>query len=171
MQNNLAILLGRENQLSQAKSLAINAITYWQSELKLRPTDMNAAERLATALNTLGEISWRSHEEVIADQSFDQAETLLRRAAEYNSRRPETLSRLAGALHNRSLVAFRNREVDRARQLIQTAVEYQSKAIDLAPDNAQYQKFLKSHRQLSVNLAADVQPEFPGKAALSNTGN
>ncbi|MEQ1903045.1 MAG: serine/threonine-protein kinase [Pirellulaceae bacterium] len=158
MQNNLAILLCHRNQLQPAEQLATTAIGYWRSQIELHGNDLNTAERLATALNTLGEISWQVHDAKVGDQSFAEAETLLRRVVEFGPQRPDPLSRLAGVLHNRSLVAFRNRDIKRAMELVNSAIELQNKALSLAPENSQYKKFLNSHQQTLKTFSMAEKP-------------
>ena len=149
MQNNLAVVLSHQEQFKPAKSFANLAINYWKARIEKTPLEAYTAERLATAHNTLGEIQYRSNAVGLGEKSFKQAESMLARIVEQIPNRPETLSRLGGVLHNLSLVAAGNNQHQEARKAIELAIKYQSKAIEMVPENARYRHLLTSHRNVA----------------------
>ncbi len=147
MQNNLAILICRNGELDEAKQLAKEVIEFWKGAQPRSNGKQNYSERLATALNTLGKVDWMSKSKGFGDESFSKAETLFRIAIKQNRGRPETSSRLAGVLHNRSLIAFQLGNAKLAIERIEAAIELQSAAVDIAPVSKRYRQLLKSHRE------------------------
>ena len=157
MQNNLAVVLSQKGEHQQAKLLVNRAIDFWKVRLVREGESPVAMERLATSLNTLGEIGWRSKEGNFGDDSFAEAESLLKRVLAVQLHRPDPLNRMAGVLHNRSLVARRNENFDEAKRLIDLAIQFQTQAINLSPDNSGYQVFLKSHQQIREAYLASAR--------------
>lgn len=153
LRNNLAILLSRQGATAEAQTLATSAQAYWRDHLRRTPRSGQGIEHLATALNTLGEIHWRIAPES-ADAYFAEAEDHLRTLVERDPARLEALSRLAGVLHNRSLIAQRDHQVDLAVQRLQAAIRFQTKAAQTAPENGQYQQYLTAHQQALQRLQA-----------------
>ncbi len=147
MQNNLAILISRNGELDEAEQLAQHAIDFWKNPKTDKNGRQNPEERLATAFNTMGEIHWMSKLDGAGEDSFSKAESLFRVALKQNRGRPETSSRLAGVLHNRSLIAFQMGNATLAIERIEAAIELQSVAVDAAPVSKRYRQLLKSHRE------------------------
>ncbi len=150
MQNNLAILISRDGILDEAKLLAQQAIDFWVKDRERFPEKSTSLERLATALNTMGEIRWRSKFHDAGDESFANSESLFRLALERNRERPETQSRLAGVLHNRSFIAYQLGDVNLAIERIESAIEYQSEAVKNTPASQHFRQLLKSHRDAAI---------------------
>ena len=155
MQNNLANVLAKRNQLDLAEELANAAVTHWKARLKEQAFELVSAERLATARNTLGEILWRKKSDGLGESAFDSAEKLLMKIAELLPHRPETLSRLAGVLHNRSLIANAQARSSEAIQRIELAIQFQSKALELAPHSLRYKNLKQSHLKVYNALQPD----------------
>ena len=172
MQNNLAVILCHKGLLPEAEELVGNAIAYWRDRLVQAPLELNSADRLATALNTLGEIQWRNQESGLGDESFAEAEKLLLSVAGQFPGRPETLSRLGGVLHNRSLVAHQHQRDAEACETIARAIEFQTRAVELVPENTGYENLLKTHRQAKDAFAAAAPAAVPDvKSNGSNLTN
>lgn len=146
MQNNLATLLVRSNQLDDASDNAQQAIKFWQNRRAKFPSDHDTIERLATAMNTMGQIYWQGNDLSRADELFAGAESMFRRACKLRSL-PETRSRLAGVLHNRSSIAYKNGNSELASHRIVEAIELQTKASKAIPENTLFQQMLTSHEQ------------------------
>ncbi|QEG21456.1 serine/threonine-protein kinase [Mariniblastus fucicola] len=166
MHNNLAILFSREGRFEDAISHAQKAIDFWEDRIKRHPSLRDSDGRLATAFNTLGEIHWRQQDIRKSDRLFAKAEALLRKA-EKSSSDPETQSRLAGVLHNRSLIAFRSGNLILAKSRIEDAILSQSEAVVLAPKNELYQQLLTSHRE--ARSAYTKQQSSPVSATTMET--
>ncbi len=151
LRNNLAILLSRRNELPAASEQADAAAGFWREQAQLAPQNLVVAERLATVENTRGEIAWRDRRDQAAAEAFQQAESLMRRVIEARDDCPESLNRLAGALHNRSLVAWRSGDESLAIRLIGEAVKIQTQTTLLAPADVRYRRLLEACRKsLSV---------------------
>lgn len=100
MRNNLAVLLSLESKTERAKKLCRKSIDFWLQQQKRYPYSVTTLDALATSLNALGEIGWRSGAADLGGGEFEQAEKVFRRALKIKAR-PETQSRLAGVLHNK----------------------------------------------------------------------
>ena len=146
MKNNLAALLCHQEKLNEAERLALAAVGFCRQAVDRSPVGYYADERLATALNTIGEIYWRQNAIQQCEESFAESEGILLRIANEIPDRPETLSRLAGVMHNRSLIAFRCDRVDEAREMASHAIRYQEYACELLAGNSRYQTLLDRHR-------------------------
>ena len=174
MRNNLSVMLCHQGKFGEAKILANGLIQSLQLQRKEAPLDDNVNQRLATAHNTLGEILFRSHSNDLADESFEQAQSILQKVLGNGLRRPETLSCLGGVLHNRSLIAHRRDDSDEAMRMIRLAINYQIDARDNVPQNARYIALLKSHRDaLKVFEAMRGKEDFQrhaGSELRSNLG-
>ena len=145
MRNNLAILYSRTGNYDEARKLARQAIDFWQSFRTRFPARLDSIQRLATAFNTMGEIQWRSKASGSGDQLFAKSESLYNEAMKKSQRQVEIYSRLAGVLHNRSLVAFQMGNAQTAVQRIEKAIELQTHAAESAPLNKRYRHLLQSH--------------------------
>ena len=147
MRNNLSVMLCHQGKFEEAKTLASSLIQSLKFQLKEAPFDGDVKQRLATAHNTLGEILFRTHSSDLADESFEEAQSILESVLENGLRRPETLSCLGGVLHNRSLIAHRRDDGGEAMRMILLAIDFQIDARDNAPQNDRYKALLKSHRE------------------------
>ena len=145
MRNNVAILLSRTGKFSEAETHAKSSIKLWNSQLNKYPTDEDAMRGLATVINTMGEIRLRSNSLKAGDAFFAKAEPLLRTSNKMRSL-PETKSRLAGVLHNRSLVALGLGASKLASARIDEAIKLQTEAAKAAPENESYRLLLASHQ-------------------------
>lgn len=161
MQNNLAVILCHNNRLQEARQLATQVVAHWKKRTTASPLNMKFAEHFATAYNTLGEIQWRDRSEELGGDSFFQAETILFQIIKLIPRRPETHSRLAGVLHNRSLIAHSLKRPEEANELMNLAIKYQTKALDLSPDNMRYKKLLNTHQTAANHIISSL----PAKTA------
>jgi len=146
MRNNVAILLSQANQFESAEEHAVKAVELWKKQLDRHPSDDEAMLGLATVINTMGEIRLKSDSVKTGDKYFSKAEPLLRRANRMRSL-PETKSRLAGVLHNRSLVALHSSDLELATTRIHEAIKLQSQSSQKVPENETYRDMLASHRE------------------------
>lgn len=158
MRNNIAIFYSRTGEFEDAESHAKLAIELWNRQLKQHPSDDEAMQGLATVLNTVGEVRLKSQSAAAGSKFFAKAEPLLRRANRLRSQ-PETKSRLAGVLHNRSLVAFSSGGSNTsdgpnvALTRIREAIRLQSEAVKAVPENETYRSMLASHREALVLIS------------------
>lgn len=146
MRNNLAVLLAQQDRLVEAAELATAAVDFWHSKHAKNPFDFEIMHSFATAQNSLGEIKWRARQEDCGHDCFLAAEELLRPLVKQAGYQVESVSRLAGVLHNRSLVALRERNIEMATRLIAEAIAIQNQAIAAAPENSTYRQRLKAHQ-------------------------
>lgn len=149
MQNNLAVVLIRQQKYEQAKKFVVQVIDYWEATDIKSPLSFSTAERLATAYNNLGEIHYRSDELDRGKPSFEKAQKILGDVVKLSPNRPETISRLGGVFHNLSLVAARNDRLEKARKLIEQAIKHQTKATQMAPTSTRFAELLRSHQKTS----------------------
>ena len=147
MKNNLSVMLCHQGKFEEAERLANGLIDSLNLQREEKPFDDKVKQRLSTAYNTLGEILFRSHSYELADESFQEAQSILQSVLENGLRRPETLSCLGGVLHNRSLIAYRRDNGDEAMRMIRLAIDFQIDARDNVPQSARYKSLLKSHRE------------------------
>ena len=156
MRNNVAILLSRTRKFAEAETHAKLAIKLWNRQLDKYPTDGDAMRGLATVVNTMGEIRLQSNSLNAGDIFFAKAEPLLRNSNKMRSL-PETKSRLAGVLHNRSLVALGVGASELATTRIEEAIKLQSEASEAAPENETYRLLLASHREARAAISKRYQ--------------
>ena len=165
MRNNLSVMLCHQNQFEEAREVANELIESLELQSKESPIDADVRQRLATAYNTLGEILFRNHSNDLADESFQEAQSILESVLGNGLRRPETLSCLGGVLHNRSLIAYRRDSGDEAMRMIRLAIEFQNDARKNVPQSARYRSLLKSHRDaLNVFEAMLGKKDFKRQA-------
>lgn len=157
MQNNLAVILCHNDELEEAGQLATEVVEHWKRRALQSPLNISISEHFATAYNTLGEIQWRSRTEGLGNDSFSEAEAILFRIIKLIPYRPETHSRLAGVLHNRSLISHNLLQHEQAGELMDLAIKYQKKALKLSPGNSRYQKLLQTHQRAASSILATVQ--------------
>lgn len=148
-QNNLATVLGRKGQREQALQVVREAIAKLAPWVAQRPTDVEAQEQLAVANNNLGQLLWleaAGHEAAL--EAFKAAETSLRSRAQRAGGRAESLSRLAGVLHNLGMVHHTQGLESAAIDYLTEAMELQAQAVKQVPFHQGYREYLAEHREL-----------------------
>lgn len=148
-QNNLATVLGRKGQREQALQVVREAIAKLEPWVVQRPTDVEAQEQLAVANNNLGQLLWleaAGHEAAL--EAFKTAETSLRSRAQRAGGRAESLSRLAGVLHNLGMVHYTQGLESAAIDYLTEAMELQAQAVKQVPFHQGYREYLAEHREL-----------------------
>lgn len=160
-QNNLANLLAKQQQFSEAVELTTASIEVFQRVLGARPDDRVAQQQLAIAQNNLGQMLFSRNvdEDVVdAEVAFEQAQLSLRELIASGAGDPQLLSRLAGVLHNLSVVKQRRGMLDLAVKDLTSAIEMQSLAVRKAPLNVQFREYLQLHSELLDQLLQKLKP-------------
>ncbi len=148
-QNNLATVLGGRGKRDSALSVVRKAIAGLEPWVAQRPTDIDAQEQLAVANNNLGQLLWlEAADQELAIEAFKVAERSLRNQIQRSQGRTETLSRLAGVLHNLGMVHHTQGLNSAAVDYLTEAMELQAQAVKQVPFHQGYRKYLEEHREL-----------------------
>ena len=171
--NNLATLWGQRGDVTQAIELMRASITALESEATQFGTTAVVQQQLAVAHNNLGQLLWNQHPNELAKQQFVTAEAILRRDLASETTAADTLSRLAGVLHNRSVIDQHQGEMENAVQHLTEAMEFQSLAVRKAPYNAAYRECLENHREQLDQILHQIQDQSgtTGLDAKSRAGD
>ncbi len=162
--NNLATLLGRQQNYDEAVSLALAAIESFSGALANRPDDDTVRQQLAITHNNHGQLLWSQQDAKSAQTAFLKAESVFRESLAVGATRPQLLSRLAGVIHNLGVLSMNRGEVDIALQRLTDAMDLQSQAVRQAPFNQGYRQYLELHRELldqvlrQINQRSSVLP-------------
>ncbi len=147
--NNLAAVLGRAGNREQGLRVIRDAIRALTEQSAESHTDGAIQEQLAIANNNLGQLLWRdSADSSAAEVAFRLAEKSLRIQVQETGRRPESLSRLAGVLHNLGLVHQSHGLRGAAIDCLTEAMELQAQAVKQVPFHKGYRLNLEKHREL-----------------------
>ncbi|GAA5506247.1 serine/threonine-protein kinase [Novipirellula caenicola] len=155
--NNLATLWGQRGDVTPAIKLVRASIAALETE-----TDRGnpvSRQQLAVAHNNLGQLLWNREPNEVATQEFIKAEEILRRDLVSETAPADTLSRLAGVLHNRSVIDQHQGKMENAVQHLTEAMEFQSLAVRKAPYNASYRECLESHREQLDQILHQIQDQ------------
>lgn len=160
-QNNLAELLGRSGEFAEALDLTAAAIEICE-RANVTTQHVGAMQRqLATALNNRGQLLFARQADGDAEQSelaFRQSERLFREIIVTAADDPHLYSRLAGVLHNMSVIKQQRGELDMAVRDLTGAVEMQRLAVRKAPLNQGFRAYLKLHTDLRKQLLQEIDP-------------
>ncbi|EMI17209.1 serine/threonine protein kinase [Rhodopirellula maiorica SM1] len=157
--NNLATLWGQRGDVTQAIELVRASITALELDVAQFGTTGTAQQQLAVAHNNLGQLLWNQEPNEFAKQEFVKAEAILRRDLTSETTPADTLSRLAGVLHNRSIIDQHQGNMESAVQHLTEAMEFQSLAVRKAPYNASYREYLESHREQLDQILHQIQDQ------------
>ncbi|GAA4450336.1 protein kinase domain-containing protein [Novipirellula rosea] len=157
--NNLATLWGQRGDVTQAIELVRASITTLEHEAAQFGDAAAVQQQLAVAHNNLGQLLWNRQPNELATQQFVTAEAILRRDLASETAPADTLSRLAGVLHNRSVIDQHQGEMEKAVQHLTEAMEFQSLAVRKAPYNAAYRECLENHREQLDQILHQIQDQ------------
>jgi serine/threonine protein kinase len=153
-QNNLAIVLGRTGHRAEALQVVREAIATLEKLVAAGPVNPAEHEQLAIANNNLGQLLWHDAAETdamhreAATAAFLLAEQTLRAQLQRNGRRSESLSQLAGVLHNLGMVHQSQGLNAAAIDYLTEALELQAQAVKQVPFHQGYRQNLEEHREL-----------------------
>ncbi len=157
-QNNLATVLGRAGQRDQALRVVRKAINELELIVAQHPSDFNAIEQLAVTNNNLGQLLWLERtDQQAATAAFHAAEKSLRNRAQRSDSGSESLSRLAGVLHNLGMVHHTQGHNSVAIDYLTEAMELQAQAVKQVPFHVGYRKFLEEHRELLDQVLSEFK--------------
>lgn len=152
--NNLATVLGKKHNRAQAFIVIQEAIQVLNDRIATSQADIEAQEQLAIANNNLGQLLWSGADDKdAADRdaavaAFRLAENSFRTQLPPYARRPESLSRLAGVLHNLGMVHHSQGLNAAAIDYMTEAMELQAQAVKQVPFQKGYRNNLEKHREL-----------------------
>lgn len=152
--NNLATVLGRKGDRAQGVIAIQDSIQVLDGQNTDSHFDFEAQEQLAIANNNLGQLLWSgaadSHaaDGEAAVAAFRLAEISFRTQLQQSPRRPESLSRLAGVLHNLGMVYQTQGSNAAAIDYMTEAMELQAQAVKQVPFHKAYRINLEKHREL-----------------------
>lgn len=170
-QNNLATVLGRAGRREQALSMVRNAIDKLEQSVAQHPTDRDAAEQLAVANNNLGQLLWlETADQEAAVAAFKTAEASLRSRVQRIDEGSESLSRLAGVLHNLAMVHHAQGLNSAAIDYLTEAMELQAQAVKQVPFHVGYRKYLEEHRELLDQVLSQFKSSQGVEVVASQTG-
>lgn len=182
-QNNLATVLGRKGQRDQALSIVREAIAKLEFWVAQHPSDVDAQEQLAVANNNLGQLLWlEAAGQEAALEAFNAAEKLLRNQVQRIEGRSESLSRLAGVLHNLGMVHHAQGLDSTAIDYLTEAMELQAQAVKQVPFHQGYRRYLEEHRELLDQILSQFKalrspepearrvPELEARKVVAATG-
>ncbi|MCA9134721.1 MAG: tetratricopeptide repeat protein, partial [Planctomycetales bacterium] len=158
-QNNLAMLLGRQQKFAEAMRLVEASIDTLSQTVAEQPAPCSSQQQLAIAQNNRGQLLWSQSPNALAGESFCAAEAIFRQQLSANPPTPETLSRLGGVLHNRGTMEQHQGDLDSAVQHLTEAMELQALAIRKAPQNHGYRKYLELHRELLDRILRQIHQQ------------
>ncbi len=153
-QNSLTTALVRQGEYPAALRTIRELVDNLEAMTDSQPRDAELQQQLAVAYNNLGQLLWRpvdghnSTDHDAAAQAFSKAETCLRSQLCLYERTPETLSLLAGALHNLAAVHHTQGMHLCAIDELTEAIELQAQAVKQSPFHQVYRQHLESHREL-----------------------
>ncbi len=164
-QNNLATVLGRQGKRDQGVGVVRDTINQLDGLAAARPLDIAAQEQLAIAHSNLGLLLWSdAAERDAAMAAFLVAEKTLRIQSQQFGQRPESISRLAGVLHNLGMVRQSQGLNADAIDYLTEAMELQAQAVKQAPFHQGYRRNLEKHRELLDHVLS----QFKGLQESSN---
>ena len=152
--NNLATVLGRKGDRAQGVIAIQDSIQVLDGQNTDSHFDFEAQEELAIANNNLGQLLWSgAADSDAADRdaavaAFRLAENSFRTQLQQSPRRPESLSRLAGVLHNLGMVYQSQGSIAAAIDYMTEAMELQAQAVKQVPFHKAYRINLEKHREL-----------------------
>ena len=152
--NNLATVLGRKGNWAQGVIAVQDAKQVLNRQNADGRVDFEAQEQLAITNNNLGQLLWSgAADSDAADRdaavaAFRLAENLFRTQLQQSARRPESLSRLAGVLHNLGLVYQTQGSNAAAIDYMTEAMDLQAQAVKQVPFQKGYRINLEKHREL-----------------------
>ncbi len=160
-QNNLANLLAKEQQFPEAIELSTSSIEVFQHVLSAHADDRVVQQQLAIAHNNHGQMLFsRNADDDVADAevAFERAQHSLSELIATGAGDPQLFSRLAGVLHNLSVVKQQRGKLDLAVKDLTNAIEMQSLAVRKAPLNAGFRRYLQLHSKLLDQLLQKIKP-------------
>ncbi len=158
---NLAAVLARQGELEQASQLIAQVVEVRKQLVELE-TDIPARYHdLAIAQQQLGQLASTTGANKQAIAAYRSAQLTLTSAIERKPTDHVALSYLGRTLSNLATLVSNSGQTDEAAALIDDALKFQQQAVELAPEQANYQEIIQYYR----HQLADIEAMHP------STGN
>lgn len=109
------------------------------------PNRTDFKNQLADTYNDLGIVFGNASRTEESETAFERAAATWKSTLDLDPNAVEIQHLYGGVLNNLALIHARRRSFDRAIEMFQLALDFQSKAVAARPDNIQYQKYLRNH--------------------------
>ncbi len=160
-QNNLADLLAKKHQLTEAIELTLVSVEIFQHCLLANPRDRVIRKHLAIAQNNLGQRLFSRAGKGDVDRAecaFEQAHKAFRSLISAENCDPLLHSRLAGVLYNISVAKQKRGELELALKHLTDAAEIQNLACRQVPLNHSLGDLFRLYDKSRVELLQKLKP-------------
>ncbi len=156
---NLAAILAREGQQERASELIEQVIDLRMALVDLEPQVNALRYDLAVAQQQLGQMLVASRQNEQALRAYKEAQKTLRGLLQHNPNNHQTVSGLGRTLSNAALLEASNHNYENAGKLLDEAIEYQQRAIELSPGDSSYRELLSHLHQQRAGLPSATKQD------------
>jgi len=109
------------------------------------PTVTEFQNHLAASHHNIGDLRSETGRPAEALASYEQARAIRERLAREHPESPDFASNLGATLNNLAMIDLEQRQFDKARAKLTSAIDWQRKALAVSPNHPRYRQFLANH--------------------------